>query len=76
MMKSLQISPQYLAKGGETIFGDPVQDVDVLGTRDGPATCCPVHDVQAQSIMDSRATCVNEFDGLERGMSAYWRRKL
>ena len=57
MMRSSKTSPQYPAKGGGTISGDPVHGVEEQGIMDGPATCYPVHGVQVQGIMDGRATC-------------------
>ena len=57
MMMSSKSSPQYPAKGGGTIPGDPVLGVELQGVMGCHDTCYPVHGVQMQGIMDGRATC-------------------
>jgi hypothetical protein len=57
MMTTLETSPQYPAKEGGTIPGEPVHGVEEQGIMDGPANCNPIHGVKVQGIMDGSATC-------------------
>ena len=69
-MRTLKTSPQYPAKGGGTISGDPVNGVEVQGIMDGPVTCYSVHGVQVQASWMDVLLATEDVGDLERGMWA------
>jgi hypothetical protein len=57
-MSTPKTSPQYPAKEGGTITGNPVCGVEAQGSTDGLATCGPICSVATQGTAGRSDTCV------------------